>query len=81
MFQFKLGSMLNKSQRIEVLVEKLRPFFGLSDDEMGTVRRAAKLSKADLVTHMVIEMTWLRASWAASTRCIGRECRGGQRDL
>lgn len=60
MFQFKLGSMLNKSQRIEVLVEKLRPFFGLNDQEMVTVRRAAKLSKADLVTHMVIEMTSLQ---------------------
>jgi glycyl-tRNA synthetase len=60
MFQFKLGSMLNKSQRIEALVEKLRPFFGLDEAEMTVTRRAAKLSKADLVTHMVIEMTSLQ---------------------
>jgi len=59
-FQFKLGSMLNKSQRIEALVEKLRPFFGIDDAEMAVTRRAAKLSKADLVTHMVIEMTSLQ---------------------
>ena len=60
MFQFKLGSMLNKSQRLEALVEKLRPFFGLDEAQMVTTRRAAKLSKADLVTHMVIEMTSLQ---------------------
>ena len=60
MFQFKLGSMLNKSQRIEALVEKLSPFFGLDEGERITARRAAKLCKADLVTHMVIEMTALQ---------------------
>ncbi len=59
-FQFKLGSMLDKSRRVEALVEKLRPFFGLDDAEMVTARRAAKLCKADLVSHMVVEMTALQ---------------------
>jgi glycyl-tRNA synthetase len=59
-FQFKLGSMLDKSKRIEVLVEKLGPLFGLDAAEMATAKRAAKLCKADLVTHMVIEMTSLQ---------------------
>ena len=34
-FQFKLGSMLDKSQRVEALVEKLRPVFGLDEAEMA----------------------------------------------
>ncbi|MEJ5203189.1 MAG: glycine--tRNA ligase subunit beta, partial [Anaerolineales bacterium] len=60
MFQTKLGSMLNKSQRIEKLVELLMPLLNLSPDEANTARRAARLCKADLVTHMVIEMTSLQ---------------------
>lgn len=59
-FQQKLGSMLEKSQRITALVEKLAPAFGLSGDELKAASRAAKLSKADLVTHMVVEMTSLQ---------------------
>ncbi len=57
MFQAKLGSMLDKSKRIETLVEKLVPRLGLNADETATARRAAKLCKADLVSHMVVEMT------------------------
>ncbi len=57
-FQTKLGSMLDKSRRIERLVEPLSPEVGVQD--MDTVRRAAHLCKADLVTHMVVEMTSLQ---------------------
>jgi len=57
MFQTKLGSMLDKSQRIEKLVQKLVPVLGLEKDEAQVARRAAKLCKADLVSHMVVEMT------------------------
>jgi glycyl-tRNA synthetase len=57
MFQTKLGSMLDKSQRIEKLVEKLSPVLRLNDGESRTALRAAKLCKADLVSHMVVEMT------------------------
>ncbi|MDR3576630.1 MAG: glycine--tRNA ligase subunit beta [Anaerolineaceae bacterium] len=56
-FQFKLGSMLDKSKRIEKVVERLLPEFGLSQDEKQDALRAAHLCKADLVSHMVVEMT------------------------
>ncbi|KAF0110906.1 MAG: glycyl-tRNA synthetase [Chloroflexi bacterium] len=59
-FQQKLGSMLDKSKRITVLVETLGPQLGLSASEQKTALRAAELCKADLVTHMVIEMTSLQ---------------------
>ncbi len=38
----------------------LSEYFGLSETERKTAARAAKLCKADLVTHMVIEMTSLQ---------------------
>ena len=59
-FQFKLGSMLDKTKRIEKLVTKLAPIFELDADELKTTERAAHLCKADLVTHMVVEMTSLQ---------------------
>ena len=59
-FQFKLGSMLDKSKRIEAMMPALSQYFGLSGEEAKTAARAAKLCKADLVTHMVIEMTSLQ---------------------
>jgi len=59
-FQFKLGSMLDKSKRIEAMVPALCGYFKLSDEEQKTALRAAKLCKADLVTHMVVEMTSLQ---------------------
>jgi len=59
-FQHKLGSMLDKSQRITALVQQLGPVLGLSAEEMKTAERAATLCKADLVTHMVVEMTSLQ---------------------
>jgi glycyl-tRNA synthetase len=59
-FQTKLGSMLDKTRRIEKLVDALIPLLGLDSAETGSARRAARLCKADLVTHMVIEMTSLQ---------------------
>ncbi|MCE1252574.1 MAG: glycine--tRNA ligase subunit beta [Anaerolineae bacterium] len=56
-FQLKLGSMLDKAQRIEKLVERLAPVFKLDEKEKQTALRAAHLCKADLVSHMVVEMT------------------------
>lgn len=56
-FQHKLGSMLDKSRRIEVIVDPLANELGLSDTEKKDALRAAHLCKADLVTHMVVEMT------------------------
>ncbi len=56
-FQLKLGSMLDKTHRIERMVEKFIPQFGLTEKEAQVTRRAAQLMKADLVTNMVVEMT------------------------
>jgi len=59
-FQYKLGSMLDKSRRITALVDPLADELGLTTDEKSTALRAAVLSKADLVSHMVVEMTSLQ---------------------
>ena len=59
-FQADLGSLLDKSERLE----KLAPWIGgqmqLSAEDMDTLERAAYLSKADLATRMVVEMTSLQ---------------------
>ncbi len=60
LFQFKLGSMLDKTHRIEALTAKLGPILGLDPPQTETALRAATLAKADLVTHMVVEMTSLQ---------------------
>jgi glycyl-tRNA synthetase len=52
--------MWDKAQRIAELTRKLSPALGLSADETHTAERAAQLSKADLVTKMVVEMTSLQ---------------------
>jgi glycyl-tRNA synthetase len=65
-FQTKLGSMLDKSDRIEKLANELIPMLGLNADEAEFARRAAHLAKADLTTQMVTEMTSLQG-------IIGRE--------
>ncbi len=59
-FQFKLGSMLDKTRRIAALVRDLAPQLGLSGAELETALRAAQLCKADLATKMVVEMTSLQ---------------------
>jgi glycyl-tRNA synthetase len=65
-FQTKLGSMLDKSERMNRLVNELIPMLGLESDEAIFARRAVHLAKADLVTQMVMEMTSLQG-------VIGRE--------
>jgi len=65
-FQKQLGSMLDKSKRIEKLVNDLISMLGLEKDEAVFARRAAHLAKADLATQMVTEMTSLQG-------IIGRE--------
>jgi len=59
-FQTRLGSMLDKTRRIEALVEDLIPMVALTAEEAAAARRAAHLCKADLVSHMVVEMTSLQ---------------------
>jgi glycyl-tRNA synthetase len=59
-FQSQLGSMLDKVGRIEQLTDTLASRFGLSPAQREVALRAARLSKADLVTKMVVEMTSLQ---------------------
>ena len=59
-FQYKLGSMLDKSKRIEDVVADLLPLFDVNAEEKKVALRAAHLCKADLVSHMVVEMTSLQ---------------------
>ncbi len=59
-FEKSLGSMLDKTRRLETLVSKLAPILGLNAEALKHARRAAQLSKADLATQMVVEMTSLQ---------------------
>jgi glycyl-tRNA synthetase len=61
-FQVKLGSMLNKTDRIIKLVEALSPVLNLNIEQRAIALRAAKLCKADLATQMVVEMTSLQGA-------------------
>jgi len=59
-FQAEIGSMLDKSERLETLAPWLGELLGLSADELAALKRAASLAKADLATNMVVEMTGLQ---------------------
>lgn len=59
-FQEQLGSMLDKSKRLETLAPQIGERLQLSAGEIKTVERAARLSKADLATNMVVELTSLQ---------------------
>ena len=59
-FQADLGSMLDKTHRIRKLVPVIARMVGLNTPDADTAGRAAHLSKADLATQMVVEMTSLQ---------------------
>ncbi len=59
-FQERLGSMLDKNNRVAGLVPALADLLGLSQAERQVARRAAELAKADLATQLVVEMTSLQ---------------------
>lgn len=59
-FQADLGSMLDKTSRIQHLVVDLADMLGLDRAQTEVTRRAAYLCKADLATEMVVEMTSLQ---------------------
>ena len=61
-FQYKLGSMLDKTRRIVALVDELSEKVGLDAREKALAHRAAELCKADLATNMVVEMTSLQGT-------------------
>ena len=59
-FQEQLGSMLDKSKRLEELVPIVGRHLGLESEEQAVARRAAHLCKADLATQLVVELTSLQ---------------------
>jgi glycyl-tRNA synthetase len=61
-FQAELGSMLDKTRRLEQLTPQIAPMLGLNEAETAAAARAATLAKADLATQMVVEMTALQGT-------------------
>ena len=59
-FQEKLGSMLDKSKRMEELVLDVGRALRLDTGEQASAQRAAHLCKADLATQVVVELTSLQ---------------------
>jgi glycyl-tRNA synthetase len=59
-FQEKLGSMLDKNQRIAGLVNAMGHLLGIPATDAVIAQRAAQIVKADLATQMVVELTALQ---------------------
>jgi glycyl-tRNA synthetase len=59
-FQEQLGSMLDKSKRLEELIATVGQALGLDERERAIAKRAAHLCKADLATQLVVELTSLQ---------------------
>ena len=59
-FQEKLGSVLDKNNRLAGLVPAMVALLGMGEHVLPVARRAAHLAKADLATQMVVEMTSLQ---------------------
>jgi glycyl-tRNA synthetase len=72
-FQEQLGSMLDKSKRLELLAPQIGERLQLPAAEIKVVERAAHLSKADLATNMVVELTSLQGIMGYEYAKIGGE--------
>lgn len=59
-FQEKLGSMLDKNNRVAGLVDRLGGVFHIGETDLAIAHQASKVMKADLATSMVVEMTSLQ---------------------
>ncbi len=59
-FQTELGSMLDKTHRLEALAPWMGVQVRIPPLELDVLKRAAHLAKADLATKMVVEMTSLQ---------------------
>lgn len=59
-FQEKLGSMLDKNNRVQSMVEPFAELLEIDRTVTQIAQRAAHLAKADLATQMVVEMTSLQ---------------------
>ncbi|HSQ87892.1 glycine--tRNA ligase subunit beta [Romboutsia sp.] len=71
-FQAKLGTVYDKSVRIEKLSANILELLGLTNESKDT-KRAAKLCKADLVTGMVFEFTELQGIMGREYAKVGGE--------
>lgn len=71
-FQAKLGTVYDKTLRIEKLSEKILNILNMSNETEDT-KRAAKLLKADLVTGMVFEFTELQGIMGREYARVGGE--------
>eukprot|EP00899_Mesostigma_viride_P004972 jgi/Mesvir1/14476/Mv05183-RA.1 len=58
-FQEKLGSMLDKSRRVEACIEPLASLLRTPAQDLGVAKEAAVMATADLATSMVVEFTGL----------------------
>ncbi|MDZ4763648.1 MAG: glycine--tRNA ligase subunit beta [Chloroflexota bacterium] len=61
-FQEKLGSMLDKNNRVAGLIPDIGGYYGVDATTIQTAKRAASLAKADLATQVVVEMTSLQGT-------------------
>lgn len=59
-FHKKLGNMLEKTKRVQALAAQIGNNMGVGESTIQIIDRAAYLSKADLMTRMVIEFTELQ---------------------
>ncbi len=59
-FHAKLGSLHDKTERVLTLIDKLQRWLTLPDDVLVNAKRAARLSKTDLLTQMVGEFPELQ---------------------
>lgn len=60
MFQDKLGTMYDKSERIIALTERIGEYLEVADETIESLKRASYLAKADLNTKTVQEFTELQ---------------------
>ena len=72
-FQAELGSMLDKTHRLEQLVPAIAGMLVLEEEETAVAVRAASLAKADLATSMVVEMTSLQGIMGGHYASLGGE--------
>lgn len=72
-FQADLGSMLDKTHRLEKLTPAVAAMLGLAQKETAVAARAASLAKADLATEMVVEMTSLQGIMGAHYALLSGE--------
>jgi glycyl-tRNA synthetase len=72
-FQADLGSMLDKVRRLEKLTPVIGVMLDLTAEEQAAATRAAALSKADLATSLVVEMTALQGLMGGHYARLGGE--------